>query len=78
MGVMGGSQMTPDERERLAVVETRVFGMDKKLDGIDQKVDGLVSRFDRLDGGKRVLWALWLAVSALLGYLGSWFHFGGK
>lgn len=65
--------MTPEERERLAVVETRLKLIDHKVDAVVLKVDTLMALLNQIRGGKSAMWVIWSVVGGVIALAASLF-----
>ena len=71
--------MTPEERERLAVLETKLTGIDTKVEDIWENVRSINATLNQIKGGKNAMWVLWSVVGGVIAIIsaifgGAWYH----
>lgn len=66
---MGDGNMTPEERDRLTLVEERVSQLHSDMNSVMVDVKSILSRIDSASGGWRVL----LIIISIAGSLGAMF-----
>ena len=71
--------MTSEERERLAVLETKLTGIDTKVEDIVENVRSINAALNQIKGGKNAMWVLWSVVRGVIAIIstifgGAWYH----